>query len=96
MGVLNFLRQGGLSTAGWAVKDQAAKVIRLNEARQQASFADDVRLPDHLIKCAGPHAHRERTVPGLRLRRRPVPEEVVLIGIHGHHRKFCRPPAAGK
>lgn len=57
--------QRSLAATGRAVKDEAAEVIRLNEAREEAACADDVILANYFLQTTRTHAHSQRAVPWL-------------------------------
>ncbi len=54
------LRQRCFAGAGRPIEDQAAQLIRLDRAAQQAPRPDDVRLADVFIQGAWPHPCGER------------------------------------
>src|SRR5690606_38581355 len=56
------LGKGSLAAAGRAVKEQTAKGVGTDEARQQTLRPEQVLLPDHLRKVARAHPHRKRPV----------------------------------
>ena len=54
----NDLRERSFTTTGRAIENEAAKVVRLNEARKKASLAQNMILPDHFFEATRTHTHR--------------------------------------
>jgi len=58
-GIGNNPSEGCFSGTRWTKKDQGRKLVSLNRTAQQASWANNVVLPDELIKGAGTHPGSE-------------------------------------
>jgi hypothetical protein len=56
----NDFSERSFATARRTAKNQAAEVVRLNQAWQQAVRTYDMLLPDQLIQSARAHAHCKR------------------------------------
>ena len=82
----DYIGESGLSAPRRPVENQRAERVRRHKARQQTTFAQNVRVPDDLRKRTRAHAHRKRrgNRRGFFARSRLAVAERQVYGVVGH------------